>query len=199
MQFPVQAQEELRRIIHKHHCSEDRNIPVTSNVGSAGHGPIESTPPRPVELSLQDRLGVIGRQLDRQTCSNAAIMEVAGGFLVKVRSVGHPAPSVIEFKDEEFPARVRESIPRRGEHHQPGAHSDLLPTGYEDFLRALGYELDRMAAENVVVTEFVSLLTVTGISPTIEHGLTKHRTFAYALNSPGVQRLLAAAAARRTT
>jgi hypothetical protein len=39
---------------------------------------------------------------------------------------------------------------------------DLVPTGYEDFLRALGYLLDDISAESIVITELKDVVAVGG-------------------------------------
>jgi hypothetical protein len=156
-------------------------------------------PPHLMEPSLQNRLRVIGRYLDRQHLHSISLMEVAGGFIARACRVGEAAPIVVEVLDEDFPRMIGEAIAARGEGEHERTVSKLLPTGYEDFLRALGYELDQRVAENIVVTEFVSFVTVTGVEPSMNAGVAAYDRFSYALSGEEISKLLDAAFARRGT
>ncbi len=134
--------------------------------------PVRSRSAIPEELFLptyQNRLRVIGRHLDLGEYRHVTILEVDGGFLARAFSPRHHAPELLEFPNETFSGLITEAIRARGRTKKVRRKSPLLPTGYEDFLRALGFELDQRAVKSLVVTEcedhiFVSGLEQVGVS-----------------------------------
>lgn len=113
--------------------------------------------------TYQNRLRVIGRQLDLYNYQSVNIMEVAGGFLVRAMSAGSRAPEALEFADRDFPAQVSAALAARGGGERKRAPLPLLPTGYEDFLRAVGHRLDASHAEAVTLTDLGSFIAVGGV------------------------------------
>ncbi len=116
-----------------------------------------------VRPTYQNRLRVIGRQLDLYGYRSANLLEVGGGFLVRALPPGSRTPEALEFPDRDFPQLVAGAIAARGEGGRRRSTSALLPTGYEDFLRALGCQLDGQLAEAVTVTDLDTFVAVGGV------------------------------------
>lgn len=127
-----------------------------------------SIPPElPSELmnhTYQNRLRVIGRQLDLNRYRMASVFEVQGGFLVRaLPEIGRDAEA-IEFPDRDFLHWVTDAYVNRGEGERGNSQSPLLPSGYEDFLRAMGAALDRHKAEAVSIAEYSTVIVIGGTS-----------------------------------
>lgn len=121
-------------------------------------------PEQLMRMTYQNRLRAIGRQLDLYQYQSINLMEVGGGMLVRATMRGSRTPEALEFLDEDFAALLRGGFAARGEGERPRGQSKLLPTGYEDFLRALGYRLDQSMAEAVSVTELDAFIAVGGVA-----------------------------------
>jgi len=117
-----------------------------------------------LQPTYQNRLRVIGRQLDLYGYRAVTILEVAGGFLVRGTPSGSRAPEALEFPDQNFPQLMRGAFSGRTEGERMRSTSPLFPTGYEDFLRALGYRLDTHLAEAISVTELEGFVAVGGVA-----------------------------------
>jgi len=114
--------------------------------------------------SYENRLRVIGRQLDVMRYRSVNILEVTGGFVVRAMPSLGRAPEAMEFTDRDFPVLVRDGIMSRGEKGRVRASVPYLPTGYEDFLRALGHRLDEKGAEAVTIAELEGLIAVSMVT-----------------------------------
>ena len=114
--------------------------------------------------TYQNRLRLIGRELDHSGYRGVTILEVAGGFLARGTQSGSRSPEALEFPDQNFLQLVQSAFAARGEGERKRASSLLLPTGYEDFLRALGYRLDTHMAAAVSVTELEGFVAVGGVA-----------------------------------
>jgi DNA-binding NtrC family response regulator len=86
---------------------------VHAYLESIGHGDTPSYQRRasnvPAALqqpTYQNRLRVIGRQIDRYRYRSVNIVEVAGGFLVRAIASDQRAPEALEFPDSDFPHLV---------------------------------------------------------------------------------------------
>lgn len=152
--------------------------------------------PHLIEPTYQNRLRVIGRELDRQHISGITIMEVPGGFVVRAQ-LHDGEPTAFEFLDSDFSQMVVNAIAARGEGETTRPATPLLPTGYEDFLRSLGYELDERVAEGVYVAEYRSFLTVGGLVPSMTAGGYRH--YSEVLGSREIREILNEAFNRRGT
>lgn len=162
--------------------------------------PDEPFAPRLLEPSLENRLRVVGRFVDSQRFHTIALSEVDSGFLVRAYpDVGSVSPVILEFPDSEFPRLVQEAVASRGEFDWARPARSLVPTGYEDLLRALGRAFDQKAAENVTVTEFPSFIAVSGFAPVIESECLAYEPFSDALDHVDVQALLEMAIGKRGT
>ena len=118
-----------------------------------------------LHTTYQNRLRVIGRQLDLYGYRAITLLEVAGGFLVRGMPEGGRVPDALEFPDPGFPQLVRDAFSARGKSKKVRTFSPLLPTGYEDFLRALGYKLDTDMAEAITVSELAGMIAAGGVMP----------------------------------
>lgn len=124
---------------------------------------LAGVPPALLQLTYQNRLRVIGRQLDLQGYHSINLVEVVGGILVRALPPGSRMPEALEFPDDHFPHLLQSAIAARGAGERTRNAGALLPTGYEDFLRALGYRFDQRLAEAITVTELGTIVAVGGI------------------------------------
>jgi hypothetical protein len=60
---------------------------------------------------------------------------------------------------------------------RPTPDHALLPTGYEDGLRAIGHELDRRRGDCVTIIELEQCLLVRGHQPTESNRQSEHSRF----------------------
>lgn len=128
--------------------------------------PVRSRSAIPEELFLptyQNRLRVIGRHLDLGEYRNVVIVEVDGGFLARGFNPRQHTPELLEFPNDSFEGLITEAVRARGRSKKVRRKSLVLPTGYEDFLRALGYELDQRESKSIVVTECDDHIFVAGL------------------------------------
>jgi DNA-binding NarL/FixJ family response regulator len=149
------------------------------------------------QLTYQNRLRVIGRQLDLYGYRGATILEVAGGFLVRGAAAGSRTPEALEFLDRDFPQLLRAAYDARGEGERQRSTSALLPTGYEDFLRALGQRFDDRFAEAVTVTELDSFVAVGGVAKVDATGQTGFAPLQWLMRADDITYLLNEAFRRR--
>jgi CheY-like chemotaxis protein len=148
--------------------------------------------------TYQNRLRVIGRQLDLYGYRSVTILEVAGGFLARGTPSGSRSAEALEFPDHSFPQMLRTAYEARGQGEHQRSTSPLLPTGYEDFLRALGFRLDHQFAEAVTITELDSFVAVGGVAKVETTGQTGFGPLQWLLRSDDTVYLLDEAFRRRT-
>lgn len=149
--------------------------------------------------TYQNRLRIIGRQLDLGGYRSVNLLEIAGGFLVRVMRPGQRAPEALEFTHDDFPSLYSATIGARGKGPRFGSRHPMLPTGYEDFMRALGYGLDERHAEAIAITELDSMIAVNGVAPVETYHETTMAPFQILLRPDDVVSLLDQAFRRRTT
>lgn len=154
-------------------------------------------PPALAQPTYQNRLRVIGRQLDLYGYRAVTILEVAGGFLVRGVPGGSRAAEALEFLDQDFLQLMQSTYHARGEGERGRTTSTLLPTGYEDFLRALGYRLDTQFAEAVTVTELDSFVAVGGVAKVDASGQTGLAPLQWLLRNDDIAFMLDEAFRRR--
>jgi len=124
----------------------------------------DTIPAALLDPTYQNRLRLIGRHCDALGLYDLAIVETARGVIVRALTATRHAVETLEFDDRHFAHLVSEAIDIRG-HHQPLRPPALLPTGYEDILRALGWTLDQRHAERVTIVELERCLIVCGQQP----------------------------------
>jgi len=139
-----------------------QNLPTTeAGIVPSAAGAISEELLRP---TYENRLRVIGRQLDLYEYRAVNLMEIGGGFLVRALPAGASrVPEALEFPNRDFAQVVANAYAARGKGDTRRPSSPLLPSGYEDFLRALGHRLDRGLAEAVTVTELEEFVAVGGV------------------------------------
>lgn len=120
----------------------------------------KQTPPDLLKRTYQNDLRAIGRHADDNRFRGIGVYEVAGGFILRAFS-GSDSTSAeaIEIPDGDLEGLILKNFTARGG-SADGTRSPLCPTGYEDFLRALGYELEVNQARAVVVQEMVDVFAV---------------------------------------
>lgn len=154
-------------------------------------------PQQLLEPSYQNRLRVIGRFIDEGAMHSLTVIEVTGGFVVRASRENDPWPQLMEFGDRQLTGMLRQAVQARGEGETPRESRELIPTGYEDLLRAIGYELDQRVAENIVLTELPSMIAVTGFEPVIGIGDASFRPFSEPLGPDDDDCMIGRAVARR--
>lgn len=118
--------------------------------------------PEPLRLlTYQNRLRVIGRQLDQYGYRSINLVEVRGGFVARCLPPKSRVPEALEFSDRDYPQLMANTY-ATSTNAEPRYMQHLLPTGYEDFLRALGHRLDERGAEAITIAELDGLVVVGG-------------------------------------
>ncbi len=168
-----------------------------SSTSSAAVGAPAAMPDQLRQPTYQNRLRVIGRQFDLYGYRGVNLLQVAGGFLVRAFGPEARTPEALEFPDRDFPALVAGAYGARGEHTRPRTRSSLLETGYEDFLRALGFWLDGRDAEAITVTELDQFIAVGGIGKVDGAAQTMLEPFQRLWRADDIARLLEEARSRR--
>lgn len=140
--------------------------------------------------TYQNRLRIVGQELDLRGCRSMTLCEVAAGFVVCAVAGDELEQSALEFLDADFSAFAARALAHRGsargEGRRPG--HKLLPGGYGDFLRALGHRLDRERCRAVTITEFPSMAGVTGFSGGV--GPATASRFEWYLKSNDIRKLV---------
>jgi hypothetical protein len=114
--------------------------------------------------TYENRLRVLGRELDRRGIGWATIRETPGGLRVRPETPGQQDPVPFEFGHGEFRRRVREALGARGEQVWERPRSRLTSSGHERLLRAIGRDLDLRCAEQIQIVALATTLVVSGMS-----------------------------------
>ncbi len=102
------------------------------------------------------------------------------------------------FLDANLPEAMQAAIYGRNAAESSKAQASALrPTGYEDFLRALGYRLDRQFAEAFVIVECPRYMHVSGMERIGSEGESAMVPFCYLFEALRVNSLVNEAVARR--
>ncbi len=115
-----------------------------------------------LQPTYQNRLRVIGRALDEHELEQALIVELDETLLLRAYNAGEETFVSETFTDERLLQTLRMAVYARGQSEATPYRSPLHPTGYEDFLRALGHRLDERGAEAVVIVECPKYFQVSG-------------------------------------
>jgi hypothetical protein len=147
--------ERIKRTFGEH-IETTVTSPTALEDPTLGHIPRELLAP-----TFQNRLRSIGRQLDIYGYHTVTILDIEGGFLVRANRQRARKPQALEFPDRDFPRLVASAMEDdASKPEKPFHQSDLIPTGYEDVLRALGYRLDEVSASSIMITELEEQLVV---------------------------------------
>ena len=147
--------------------------------------------------TYQNRLRAIGHQLDVDGFRSVQLAEVEDGFLVRALPPGDARPQALQFVDRDFPRRIALAIGQRVTTAPSALSYAPQPTGYEDFLRAIGQWLDDQPAESISIMELDGLVLVAGMTRT--DASASPTPFHELLDADAIVALLDAAFARRTT
>jgi hypothetical protein len=169
----------------------------SSHIAAGGHESLSHIPETLLEPTYQNRLRVIGRHLDLLSYRSFVIVEVEGGLLVRAMRADQRDGEALEFPDGAFRQLMLDAIGSRGSGYHSYTPSPLLPTGYEDFLRALGHRLDQRLARGIVITECPSMIVVTGDEQGHTSSQAPYRVFEDLLRPQDVTALLDQAFSRR--
>ena len=150
------------------------------------------------EENYEDRLRLIGRFLDLGYYRAPTIIEVQGGLLVRAFSYGEHVPETLEFPFEGFENLLTEARTARGNGDHDHESIPLAPTGYEDVLRVIGYELDDRVATSIVISECEAFMLVHGLEQVERSSGTGYAAFDAVLDAHDVTALLDAAFRRRS-
>ncbi len=104
--------------------------------------------------TYQGSLRAIGRYLDRNVYRHVMIVETEDGFVLRVFADGANLKAEgIELPMSDLIALINAHAQSRGSDLPALQSPPLCPTGYEDFLRALGFELDALKVTGVRTIE----------------------------------------------
>lgn len=159
----------------------------------------QTASPSLLRPTYQNRLRVIGHHLDTEQYRDAAIFEIEGGFIVRATPRHSKRAQALEFPDSQFEQAMHVAINHRGHGPKYDNHSSVLPTGYQDFLRGLGFLLDNQNTIGITICELDSHVLVAGHEPSNSvSGHNAFRPFERYLTYDDIQRLLDDAFHRRT-
>jgi len=155
--------------------------------------------PQPTEkFAYQGMLRALGAYLDHESMSRFRLIEVPDGFTLVIEAGGaepylqevHFSTAALLEQGEQL-ARGRKLF---GGKHQ--ARWSLASTGHQDFLRALGQELDRYQVHDILIDELEDglLVTYTFVDPSKGYQFRKHLII---LQSQDIETLLQSAHSRR--
>ena len=105
--------------------------------------------------SYQDSLRAIGRYFDRNIYRHILVSEVDDGFIARAfpSQQAHLRAEGIALPMSDIRALIATQEQARGVPISDVKMPPLCPTGYEDFFRSLGFDLDGAEASNVSVVE----------------------------------------------
>lgn len=164
--------------------------------------PAQIVPPNIEDYLLaptyQNKLRVIGRHLDLYRFRRVNILEVEGGFVVRATPQQDRNVETLEFVDHQFAQLIAAAAADRGEGEVIAKPiTSLFPTGYSDFLRAVGYLLDQHAAEAVTISELEDIAVVGGVGRVDETGVSRYGPLQWLFRPDDVAVLLDQAYQRR--
>jgi serine/threonine protein kinase len=130
--------------------------------------PIAPTTGRSNLTGYEHVLRAIGTYLDQEPTDRITLMEGSDGFLLRKQRSLHTTQTVmVHFQRDQLERlveRLQRETPRRRRIRHPGLWA-RFPQGHQDFFRALGHELDAVAAHDVVLDEGQDSLLVTYSRP----------------------------------
>lgn len=120
-----------------------------------------------LKLPYSQRLRAIGRQLDREGAKRADLLEVPGGFVVRVYGDDAGAePLIRDYREGDIPWLLEQAEESRYELVWRRAIDELRPEGQEAALRAMGFQLDRLVTGGVTISDLGDRLLVRSVSVT---------------------------------
>jgi hypothetical protein len=112
--------------------------------------------------------------MDRSTYRHVTIVETEDGFIIRVFSAGYNLKADgIELPMSDVVTLIGSSLQHRGADPAISSTTPLCPTGYEDFFRSLGYELDALKVAGIRVIELSTGFLVGFTALTVEGELQR--------------------------
>ena len=129
--------------------------------------------------SYQDSLRAIGRYFDRNVYRHVLVAEVDDGYVARAFS-GHQ--SSLRAEGIALPMSDVLALIAAQDQGRDGTGSDLkmpplLPTGYEDFFRTLGHDMDAAKAGFVTLLELSTGILVSYTAKGLKGGPERAQTF----------------------
>ncbi len=133
-------------------------------------------------LPYQETLRAIGRYFDEQVYRNILVCEVADGYIARAFPMAATETAKAEglqFLHEDITALVKRSREVRNPIPDFVKMPPLCPTGYEDFMRAVGWEIDGAAVHLISIVEMKEGILVNYYQPAkpSPSGSPWHQTF----------------------
>ena len=151
------------------------------------------------EKTYQWMLRALGAFLDEEPSCRISMAEVPDGFLVRMQRALHKLePKVLHFKRETLIEQLDHLMQQRKPSVAHAHHQGIwthFPNGHQDFMRALGYELDQAGAFGILMDELEDGMVVTYSYPDSESGSWRKRIVLLGLTE--IEELLNAAFERR--
>jgi hypothetical protein len=114
-------------------------------------------------------LRALGAYLDEEPSCRISLTEVPDGFIVRLQRALHKLePQVLHFKRDSLKEQLEQLIASKRHTGQRAHHQGIwshFPNGHQDFLRALGFELDEASARNIFLDELEDGFVVTYTCP----------------------------------
>lgn len=127
-------------------------------------------------LPYQVALRAIGAYLDEIGASSFNVLEINDGFNLRYQT-GSGAPQLSDKLFSRGQLESAESDSRKGRSLTPHLHLKRDPeeSGYQDFLRALGHELDKVAAYDILVEQVENEVLLTFVELDPAHGVAARK------------------------
>ena len=127
-------------------------------------------------LPYQVALRVIGAYLDEVGASSFNVLEINDGFNIRFQ-LGGGAPQLADklFLREHLEAAEADSRKGRSLTSHLHLHRDPDKSNYQDFLRALGHELDKIAAYDILVEQIEDEVLLTFVELDPAHGVAARK------------------------
>jgi hypothetical protein len=140
--------------------------------------------PQDENAAYESALRVIGRHLDAEPSYNVSILEVDDGFTLRYQPTQHRFDGrTVHFGATKLTDLSIFQTAGRGcakRHYRHEGMSLKFADGHEEFLRALGYMLDREGASSLTFDELTDEVRVTYVRATPENAMrTEKRDLAF--------------------
>lgn len=150
-------------------------------------------------LSYQATLRVLGAYLDDEVAGRFTLVEVADGFILTIRHSADPGDTTEAHFRPETLAEQAADLLRNRKRRRDGRKPTwpLVATNHQDFMRALGHELDQEDADGILIDELEDglLVTYSYLDPTLGYQFQKRMVL---LHRDHIEKILGAARERRT-
>ena len=117
------------------------------------------------ENTYQWMLRALGAFLDEEPACRLSLAEVPDGFIVRMQRALHKLePIVLHFKRDTLMEQLQQIMQDRKPGYMRAPHQGIwsrFPNGHQDFLRALGYELDDAKASGILIDELEDSIVLT--------------------------------------